>query len=144
MVPKKLILISDPRILKIPIEENHDSIVDFREMGLFVDPRKDLQKRGGDQQFYSKARKIIASKLLDAQSYLPVGIKFLIIEGLRPLSLQRDYFEGYSRELISLHPDWSKEKIYQEASKYVSPPEITPPHSTASKLFTGWYKISDH
>ena len=41
---------------------------------------------------------------------------------------------GYSRELRRAHPDWDEKKIYDEASKYVAPPEITPPHSTGGAV----------
>lgn len=124
----KIILISDPIVLQIPIEENDEPMIDLSgHPEIALDGRK---KRPND----FRIRKTVLGKLLEAHKHLPIGMKFLVVESFRPLSLQREYFDGYSDELKKLHPEWDKERIYAEASKYVAPPEITPPHSTGGAI----------
>ncbi len=130
MVPETIVLISDPKVLQIPIQENNDQLVDIREFPeILVDTRKSKVSNS-----YFKLRKSVIAKLLEAKKFLPAGIHFLVIEGYRPLSLQKRYFEEYSNKLSKLHPDWDEKRIYQEASKYVAPPEIIPPHSTGGAV----------
>lgn len=125
-------LISDPDVLKILIQENGDSLVDVHDFPeLIVDDRK---RKNKDSKSVSRLRKSVVEKLIAAQSSLPQGIKLLVIEGHRPLTVQKEYFDGYSKELSSLHPDWDAKKIYDEASKYVAPPDIIPPHSTGGAV----------
>lgn len=127
---EKITLISDPEVLKISINENGDSLEDLRNFPeLLVDHRK-----SGDSNSYFKLRKTLILKLVEVQKSLPDGFRFLIIEGHRPLSLQKEYFDEYSKELKNLHPDWDTEKIHRETSKFVAPPENIPPHSTGGAV----------
>ncbi len=57
----------------------------------------------------------------------------LFVEGYRPPSLQRDYFDEYGDQLRADHPNWSAEKVRSAASRYVSPPEIAP-HSAGAAV----------
>jgi D-alanyl-D-alanine dipeptidase len=124
----KIILISDPTVLQISIEENSEPMVELSNHAeIVLDGRK---KRPND----FRVRETIFAKLVEAHKQLPSGMKFLVVESFRPLSLQKQYFDGYSDELKKLHPEWDKERIYAEASKYVAPPEITPPHSTGGAI----------
>ncbi len=130
MSSKNIILISDSRILNIPIKENNEPLVDLREFPqILIDNRK---KEDSDSFF--KLRESVVEKLLEAQKYLPKGIRFLVIEGYRPLSLQNKYFQNYSEKLSKDHPDWDKPKIYKEASIFVAPPDIIPPHTTGGAV----------
>lgn len=127
---QKIVLIADPEVLAIPIRENREEMVNLRSFSdIHIDERKSESSK-----MFSYVRTSLAHKLLEVERSLPYGIHLLIIEGHRPLSLQRKYFDDYSRELKELHPDWTDKTIYQEASKYVSPPEITPPHSTGGAI----------
>ncbi len=130
MVPETITLISDPKVLQIPIQENGDPLVDVRDYSeILIDTRQSKVSNS-----YFKLRKSVVARLLEAKNYLPQGIRFMVIEGHRPLSLQKEYFDEYINELSDLHPDWDNEQIHQEASKYVAPPEITPPHSTGGAV----------
>lgn len=125
-----IVLISAPEVLRLPIEENNEPLVDLHTIAqVRIDTR-----RSEDSNAFSKVRRSIAEKLVEAQQQLPSGIFFLIVEGYRPLSLQKEYFNGYSKELRAAHPDWDEARIYAEASKYVAPPDITPPHSTGGAI----------
>lgn len=130
MTSQNTVLISDQKVLQIPIRENGDALVDARKFPeIKIDARKSKTSNS-----YFKLRKSVVEKLLEAQRQLPQNIRFLIVEGHRPLSLQKKYFDEYSNELSGLHPDWDKKRIYEEASKYVAPPEIIPPHSTGGAV----------
>ncbi len=124
-----IVLISDPRVLEIKIIENNDPLVDTRQYGILVDDRK---SNDSDSFFY--IRKIVLDKLLVVQSFLPKNIKIKLIEGLRPISLQKIYFDSYTQKLREKYPAWDEEKIYKEASQFVSPPEIVPPHCTGGAI----------
>ena len=130
MVPETITLISDPKVLQVSIQENNDPLVDIRDYPeILVDARKSKASNS-----YFRLRKSVVAKLLEATKYLPQGTRFLVIEGHRPLSLQKKYFDEYSEELSGLRVDWDKKRIYEEASKYVAPPEIIPPHSTGGAV----------
>ncbi len=130
MEQNKIILISDPRVLQISIQEIGEALVDLKEYPQFViNDRKGLVSKS-----FSNVRKSVADKLLLANNLLPKGFKFLIVEGHRPISLQQKYFQDYSNELMLAHNDWDQVRVYQEASKYVAPPDIVPPHSTGGAI----------
>lgn len=125
----EIILMSDPRVAAIPVAECGEHLVDVRRVGaLSVDPRK--QDPDGA---FAHLREGVVERLLKAQSLLPDGLRLLFVEGYRPPSLQREYFEEYADELRALHPDWPADRIRTAASRYVSPPEIAP-HSAGAAV----------
>lgn len=127
---ENILLISDPKILSVPISDNGETLVDLRKQeNIMIDDRK-----SGDSDSYCFVRQSIADKLKKATKELQPNIRFLVIEGYRPISLQKEYFDWYSSELKKLHPKWLSDKIYEEASKYVAPPETIPPHSTGGAI----------
>ena len=125
---KKIILISDPRILKVLIRGNKEPLVDLRKFpNFFFDNRN-------ESKTFSLIRKSVADKLLEAQKYLPSKICFLIIEGYRSISLQREYFKEHFEDLKKKYPKWENNKTYLETTKYVAPPNIIPPHTTGGAI----------
>lgn len=120
------LLISDPAVLAVPVEDNGDPLVDVRD-ALPVDSLKD----DGSGNFA-----MLRSGLVERLSGLefPDGISLRIVEGFRPLSLQASYFSEYVEELRSTHPHWDEGRLRVEASKYVAPPDIIPPHSTGGAV----------
>ncbi|WP_331764967.1 M15 family metallopeptidase (plasmid) [Streptomyces sp. NBC_01384] len=117
----EIILMSDPKIAAIPVQECGERLVDIRRDGaLLVDPRKQDPAGAFD-------------RLITAQSLLPDGLRLLFVEGYRPPSLQRRYFEEYATQLQADHPDWTAGQIHRAASAYVSPPEIAP-HSAGAAV----------
>ncbi|GGQ39029.1 D-alanyl-D-alanine dipeptidase [Streptomyces mutabilis] len=92
----------------------------------------DLRKQDdSDAFFYLRAG--LLERLLQAQAHLPVGLRFLIVEGYRPLALQRRYFEKYAARLRAEQPEWIDEQIRSATSRFVSPPEIAP-HSAGAAV----------
>ncbi|WJV50960.1 M15 family metallopeptidase [Streptomyces flavofungini] len=125
----EIILMSDPKVTSIPVLERGEPLVDVRgETALLVDDRlKDPENA------FAYLREGVVERLLQAQTLLPDGLRLLFVEGYRPLSLQRTYFEEYEEELRALHPDWPAGPIHAAASRYVSPPAIAP-HSAGAAV----------
>lgn len=129
MVPAKIITLSNPEVVAISVRENDEPLVDLAGIPAFI---IDKRKQGTSSQ-YTFVRETVANMLLRAQQLLG-PIKLLIIEGHRPITLQKVYFDEYYDNLKGKYPQWSHEKLYQAASTYVSPPEIVPPHSTGGAI----------
>lgn len=123
------LLISDPKIWAIPVEECHEPLVDLKNLGLQISLNRASFYAG-----YTKVRKSIANKLLEAEKHLPPGLSFLFSEGHRPISLQRTMFAEYYAQLAENHPDWNEARLRTETTKYVAPSEDVPPHSTGGAI----------
>jgi len=124
-----VILLSDRLVLEVPVADNGEQLVDVRTVdGLRVDDR--LADADGA---YAHLREGVVDRLLTAQRRLPAGLRLLIVEGYRPLSLQTAYFSEYSDRLRAAYPEWDAERLHVEASKYISPPEVAP-HSTGGTV----------
>lgn len=123
------VLLSDPRIAAVPVADNGEPLVDLRTL-----PRLRVDRRQADAAgAYAWLRHGTVERLLTAQAALPDGLRLLIVEGYRPLELQRSIFEEYRANLRRLHPEWDAARLRSEASKYVSPPEVAP-HSTGGTV----------
>ncbi|MEU4174836.1 M15 family metallopeptidase [Streptomyces sp. NPDC026589] len=123
-----LVLMSDPRVAAIPVRECGEPLVDVRDHGFRVDPR-----RQDPLGAFAHIREGVLARLEHARSLLPAGTDLLFIEGYRPLALQQHYFTAYRDELAAAHPDWGAEQLHHAASRYVSPPEIAP-HSAGAAV----------
>lgn len=125
----KIVLMSDPRVSAIPVQDGGECLVDTRASGQFlVDDRK--QDPDGH---YAYLRHGLVGRLQHAQQLLPSGLRLLIVGGYRPPALQRAYFEEYATELRHANPAWSDSRIHEAASRYVSPPQIAP-HSAGAAV----------
>ncbi len=130
----RMLLLSDPAVHAIPVMECGEELIDLRSRAdLLVDARK--QDPAGA---WSRLRTGVLDRLLVAQGTLPAGIRLLIVEGHRPASLQRHYFNDYRSELQKAHPAWSAERLDTEASKHVSPPDVAPHPCGAAVDLTLW------
>jgi len=124
----EIVLMSDPRVAAVGVEERGEPLVDVRRGPLLVDERK-RDPAGA----YAHLREGVLDRLLDAQQKLPSGSRLLFVEGYRPLALQRRYFETYAEKLRAERPEWSDARIHTMASRYVSPPGIAP-HSAGAAV----------
>lgn len=130
MDEKGITLIADPRVLKIPIYENSEPLVDLSML-----PELVLSKKRAELcKDFSKVRYTVANKLVKAAAYLPLGLFFLVEEGYRPLSVQERIFNEYYRKLATVNPLWDHKSLYIEVCKYVAPPQEIPPHSTGGAI----------
>ncbi|MEW2447054.1 M15 family metallopeptidase [Streptomyces parvulus] len=116
---KSPVLMSDPRVAAIPVRECGEPLVDVRDHGLRVDPRK--QDPPGA---FAHVREGVLARLEHARSLLPAGTDLLFVEGYRPLTLQQRCFTEYRDELAASHPGWTADRLHRAAARYVSPPRI--------------------
>lgn len=117
---RDIVLISDPRVASIPVEESGEELVDIRGR-LRVDGRL-----ADPEGAFARLRHGLALRLEDAQSRLPAGYRLLIVEGYRPPATQQQIFDEYSAELRATFPKMSPEEICVAASRYVAPVEVAP------------------
>lgn len=126
----EIVLMSDPKVAALPVHECGERLVDVRRDGrLLVDERKRQDSAGA----FAYLREGVLDRLLKAQAQLPQGMRLLFVEGYRPPSLQRHYFDQYAAQLRADHSDWSAGQVRSAASRYVSPPEIAP-HSAGAAV----------
>lgn len=117
---RDIVLISDPRVASIPVEESGEQLVDVRGRlrtdGRLADP----------EGAFAHLRLGLLTRLEEAQAQLPGGYRLLVVEGYRPPATQKKIFDGYSAELRALYPEMSPAELRAAASRYVSPVEIAP------------------
>ncbi|WP_333776970.1 M15 family metallopeptidase [Streptomyces sp. IBSBF 3136] len=126
----EIVLMSDPTVAAVPVQECGERLVDLRRDGhLLVDERKWQDSAGA----FAHLREGVLDRLIKAQTQLPQGMRLLFVEGYRPPSLQRHYFDKYAAQLRAEHPEWAADQVRSAASRYVSPPEIAP-HSAGAAV----------
>lgn len=84
----ELVLMGDPRVAAIPVNECGDELIDTRHLaGLESTPDENPHNRS-----YAFLRHSVARRLLQAQGALPPGLRLLLAEGYRPYEQQEFYF----------------------------------------------------
>jgi zinc D-Ala-D-Ala dipeptidase len=117
-------------VVGIPIAECGEPLVDLRDLDeLVVDRRNE-----GENPHWSRVRAGIAERLLRAAELLGPTVRPAIVEGYRPPALQRRYFERRLRRVAARHPGWAPERLRREASRFVAPPDVVPPHGTGGAV----------
>lgn len=129
----EIILISDPRVISLPIQENEEPLIDLKTMPeLFIDlPIENIKGLSFQMSF---ARETVARMLVEAQKELPNDYRLMIKEAYRDIEMQKKIFNDYTSFLKKEFPNLSQEELYKKASAYVAPPEIVPPHSTGGAI----------
>lgn len=132
-----IVLIADPRVLAMPIKENHEPMVDLtQQTEIAYGPSPEIP----DNTDYTKMRQAVYDKLREAQRLLPKGLHFCLYEAYRSLGLQKKLFDKRYNIVAAQHPDWSKDKLFIETTKLVSPvtnldgSHNIPPHSTGGAI----------
>ncbi len=136
-VQKDLILIADPRILLIPIINSKEEMIDLKHFKeIAYGPSPEIPNNND----YTKIRKTIYEKLIQAQKLLPAGLHFCIYEGYRSIQLQKKLFDTRYADVKKDHPDWLEKEIFYETIKMISPvinldgSKNIPPHSTGGAI----------
>lgn len=124
----EIVLMSDARVAAVPVRECGESLTDVRRDASLL-----TGVRAEDEPAAYFVREVVLDRLLKAQASLPAGVRLMIVEGYRPLSLQQHYFEGYADRLRAENPGWSDEQVVIAASRFVSPPQIAP-HSAGAAV----------
>lgn len=116
--PRPIVLIADQRVLRIPIIEGNEQLIDLRDQN---EIRYGTSPEIPDNQDYTKMRFTIYDKLKAAQALLPQALFLCVYEGYRSLMTQKKIFEERYKKLQDLHPEWKHEHLFEETTKLVSP-----------------------
>lgn len=134
---QELILIADPRILSIPVQESHEPMIDIiNQNELLFGPSPEIENNTD----YTRMRFTVYQKLLQAQRKLPEKIRFCLYEGYRSLGLQKFLFDFRYEKMSKRYPGFSKTELFNETIKMVSPvinldgSANVPPHSTGAAV----------
>lgn len=104
------ILLSDPRVLSIPVVECSEPLVPYSD-GL-----------GGSVL----VRAGLATRLDRAQRGLGPHLRLRIVEGVRDLDVQLRIIDAYSSSLRTIHPGISSGDLATLTSRFVAPVEVAP------------------
>ncbi|MGA2655068.1 MAG: M15 family metallopeptidase [Gammaproteobacteria bacterium] len=133
----EIVLIADPRVLAMPVIENHEPWVDLRTQSVIkIGPSPEID----NNQDYFYMRKTVYEKLVAAQALLPDDLQFCLYEAYRSLALQNQLFTTHYNDLKKIHPTWSHDALFIETTKLVSPvtnlddTKNIPPHSTGAAI----------
>lgn len=136
-VEASIVLIADPKVLAIPIVENHEPMIDLSlHKEISYGPSPEIPNNTD----YTKMRQSVYEKLKEAQALLPKGLHFCLYEGYRSLELQKTLFNNRYDKVKKLHPNWSSQQLFDETTKLVSPiinadgSRNIPPHSTGGAV----------
>jgi D-alanyl-D-alanine dipeptidase len=73
-------------------------------------------------------RQSVALMLKDAARRVPAGLQLQVVEGYRPIAVQREHFKHSLAEARKRFPNADEAKLLVEAGRYSAPPDaITPP-----------------
>lgn len=130
-------LIADSKVLAVNIVENHEPMIDLKNQKEIVyGPSPEIPNNTD----YTKLRKHVYEKLLEAQALLPKGLHFCLYEGYRSLTLQKMLFDNRYAWVKQQHPHWTPSQIFTDTTKLVSPvinqdgSNNIPPHSTGGAI----------
>ena len=142
---KHITLITDPKVLAIPIHDLQEPLVNLREKAdIFIGPSPEIE----NNTHYTFMRYTVYKKLKEAQRRLPNKIYFCLYEAYRTPELQKQLFDIHFKHIRQLHPSWSVEECFIEATKLFSPMNHLdgsiniPPHSTGGAL--DLYLVNQH
>lgn len=125
------VLISDPRVIAVPIRDCGEALVSVRDAGGTL---RWSDKRLPENTLHHFVRRGVADRLHAAQRHLPRGVHLQLDEGLRPAWLQRRFFVGHRARLAARHPDWSDEALHRETQRFVADPDAAAPHTTGGAV----------
>ncbi len=123
------LLISDPRVWAMPVQECHEPLVDLKHSGFAISPNRASYYAG-----FTKVRQSVGDKLMQAARTLPQGLQFYFSEGHRPITLQAQMYQYYYQQLAAANPSWDQQRLQQETVKFIAPPQDVPPHSTGGAI----------
>lgn len=132
-----VVSIADPCVVKIPVKECNDPLVDLRRHSkIAFGPPPERP----DNTCYTKMRSQVYDKLCRAQKMLPAGIHLCLYEGWRSLELQNELFQAMYHKNHEQFPHFGHEELFVETTKLVSPVILLdqtrniPPHATGGAV----------
>ena|SRR6478736_622302 len=120
---------ADPRVTGLVVLESREALVDLESTGIM---RFDDRKRSRNPHV-ALVREELARRLEHATRLLPAGFGLLGIEGYRPPSLQRLFYDSYAERLRACDLGLDEEAFAHVVSRFVAPPHIAP-HPTGAAI----------
>ena len=128
--------ISDAKLVKIPIKDNREKLVNLRlvDQRIIINLRPENKKLLNIGSDTCIVRESVAMMLRKAQDKLPLGYRLMIFEGYRSNEVQNKLFKDHYKQLKKDNPYWTKERLNYETGLFVAPFEIVPPHTTGGAV----------
>ena len=112
--PSAPVLIGDPRIARIPVDDNGEPLVPLDWMPGPATGAARLVRAG------------LADRLAAAQEALPDGLRLRLSEGFRRAGDQQAIIDGYAATLRRSRPEAGPAEIARLTSRYVAPLAVAP------------------
>ncbi len=131
-------LIASPEILRIPINENGERLIDVKADNLIA--YGDIPETPLTKDDYTLMRETVYKKLLKAQSRLPEGLRIRLYEGYRSLTVQKQLFDYEKQRVTEKHPELKGRALFDKITEVVSPvinfdgSKNIPPHNTGAAI----------
>ncbi|CAD6514502.1 M15 family metallopeptidase [Paraburkholderia sabiae] len=120
-----MITLADPLVRLTRLVETGEHFVDLGEIGALILVDRTRKVVSNPSRHFLKVRAGVADRLTRASRSLSLGgLRLLVREGYRPLSLQREYFERRLSELRAHYPSAPEDRLIELASLYAAPPEV--------------------
>lgn len=102
-------------MIKVVERENPvDMVVLVETSRIFLNPRVADDWR---------IRRVVRDKIMRCSQALPDGYCLMIFEAFRSRARQRELWKPVFERITREHPDWTKDAVYTETSRWVSPPD---------------------
>jgi zinc D-Ala-D-Ala dipeptidase len=126
-------LIDDSRVLRVPIADSGEPLVDLGAITVLdVDRARTQVQQLSDNPFQVRAE--VAERLTRAQAALPGGYQVQVKEGWRPVWVQQRLWDECLDRLRASRPGLGPDEARRENARFVAPPGIAPPHSTGGAV----------
>jgi zinc D-Ala-D-Ala dipeptidase len=114
------VLLSDRRIVAIPVRDNRDRLVDLATRGIAC---ADMSHGPVASRL---ARSGLADRLRAADRALPRGLRLHVVEGFRTARAQRAIIAAYIETLRHDYPGLEEAEIARLSSRFVAPLSVAP------------------
>lgn len=117
---------------RVPIRECGEPLVDYTAYC----PGLEIASSVFDYTRATFVRRTVGDMLNRAVLALPKGYRLGILEGWRPVYIQRRMYLTSWNRFKALHPDWSDVQLRRVVNRFTAPPEakVPPPHSTGGAV----------
>jgi D-alanyl-D-alanine dipeptidase len=120
-----VISLSDPVVRSVKLIETGEHFVDLGDASNLILVDRTRKVVSNPSTHFLKVRVGVAERLtLAAQTLSLQGLRLLVVEGYRPLSLQRTYFDRRLSKLQTEYPSASRALLIELTSRYAAPPEV--------------------
>jgi zinc D-Ala-D-Ala dipeptidase len=119
-----MLTLAHPSIERMNCKEGGDHFVNLAGLHGRISIDMSRQLITSTSRYFSWIRRDVSRRLIAAAERLPSEFRILVIEGYRPLAVQRRYFHNYSATLRQANPDVDNATLYEMVSKWVAPPAV--------------------